>query len=335
MSKCCGNNIVAFINNDDSTGVPGPSGPPNTLTIGSVTVGENDTDAGATITGDSPYQTLNLKIPKGAEGEKGDDGLSAYEVAVENGFEGNEAEWLATLNGTNGSNGSNGTGISSVSIKYVQSSDGETPPPDEADWTTEIPEVSTSNFLWVRTIVTLTNDSSYTQYSVSKMGEVGPRGNSITMDVEVTSEDGEDGDLFIVQPGEANEYNLYKKSEGEWSLKGNIKGVDGQDSPDADIQFMSNITEISLDSSKIYSGESLAPLEAAEFTFVDSGSVVGATFLIIHQAAAEPTFPENFKKMSTSSAYVETSAVNYIKGEYLDLGSDIVHYYIYQVTEST
>lgn len=39
------------------------------------------------------------KGEKGEPGEKGDSGLSAYEVAVKNGFEGTEQEWLASLNG--------------------------------------------------------------------------------------------------------------------------------------------------------------------------------------------------------------------------------------------
>lgn len=40
------------------------------------------------------------------EGVPGD---SAYEVAVDNGFVGTEAEWLASLEGTDGTNGTNGT----------------------------------------------------------------------------------------------------------------------------------------------------------------------------------------------------------------------------------
>jgi hypothetical protein len=32
-------------------------------------------------------------------------GKSAYEIAVENGFEGSEAEWLESLKGTNGEDG--------------------------------------------------------------------------------------------------------------------------------------------------------------------------------------------------------------------------------------
>lgn len=39
---------------------------------------------------------------------KGDDGRSAYEVAVANGFVGTETQWLASLKGANGTNGLNG-----------------------------------------------------------------------------------------------------------------------------------------------------------------------------------------------------------------------------------
>lgn len=39
------------------------------------------------------------KGEKGDPGEKGDAGLSAYEIAVKNGFEGTEQEWLDSLNG--------------------------------------------------------------------------------------------------------------------------------------------------------------------------------------------------------------------------------------------
>ena len=38
----------------------------------------------------------------------GEDGKSAYDIAVENGFEGTEAEWLASLHGKDGTNGIDG-----------------------------------------------------------------------------------------------------------------------------------------------------------------------------------------------------------------------------------
>ena len=49
------------------------------------------------------YQQLLQKIS-----EKGKDGKSAYEIAVEHGFVGTEAEWLESLKGVNGKDGVNG-----------------------------------------------------------------------------------------------------------------------------------------------------------------------------------------------------------------------------------
>lgn len=49
-------------------GIQGEVGPANTLTIGTVTKGD---EAGASITGDAPNQTLNLILPKGDKGEVG------------------------------------------------------------------------------------------------------------------------------------------------------------------------------------------------------------------------------------------------------------------------
>lgn len=46
---------------------------------------------------------------KTSGGQKGDDGKSAYEIAVEHGFEGTEEEWLESLKGTDGKNGTDGT----------------------------------------------------------------------------------------------------------------------------------------------------------------------------------------------------------------------------------
>lgn len=57
---------------------------------------------------------VNLRGPQGAVGPRGftgDDGLSAYEVAVDNGFVGDEAEWLASLVGAQGVQGPAGEGL--------------------------------------------------------------------------------------------------------------------------------------------------------------------------------------------------------------------------------
>jgi hypothetical protein len=56
------------------TGNQGPAGPANTLAIGTVTTGAAGSSADATLTGDSPAQTLNLVIPRGDKGDQGDQG---------------------------------------------------------------------------------------------------------------------------------------------------------------------------------------------------------------------------------------------------------------------
>lgn len=50
----------------------------------------------------------SLKGEKGDTGNTGATGASAYEIAVSNGFNGTESEWLASLKGENGTNGTNG-----------------------------------------------------------------------------------------------------------------------------------------------------------------------------------------------------------------------------------
>lgn len=126
-------NIVAL---SELTGSPGrdgtngTNGANNTLNIGTVTSGP----AAASLTGNSPNQTLNLVLPPGAPG-------------------------------TNGTNGANGVGIASQAITYQQSASGTTPP--TGTWTTAIPAVTKGTYLWTRIVLTLTDGSSSTSYAVA------------------------------------------------------------------------------------------------------------------------------------------------------------------------
>lgn len=52
-------------------------------------------------------ETFNAEF-KDVQTLKGDRGYSAYEIAVQNGFEGTEAEWLESLHGADGKDGQNG-----------------------------------------------------------------------------------------------------------------------------------------------------------------------------------------------------------------------------------
>ena len=52
----------------------------------------------------------------GAGGIKGEDGKSAYQIAVENGFVGTEAEWIESLKGVKGDPGTDGKSITLTEI---------------------------------------------------------------------------------------------------------------------------------------------------------------------------------------------------------------------------
>lgn len=56
-------------------GIVGPTGPANSLAIGTVTTGAAGSSASATITGTAPSQTLDLTIPKGDQGIQGIQGI--------------------------------------------------------------------------------------------------------------------------------------------------------------------------------------------------------------------------------------------------------------------
>lgn len=68
-------------------------------------------------------------------------------------------------NGTNGTNGSAGRGIKSTAITYQAGSSGTTAP--TGTWHTTVPATSASSpYLWTRTIITYTDDTTSTSYAV-------------------------------------------------------------------------------------------------------------------------------------------------------------------------
>lgn len=62
------------------------------------------------------YDDGTMSSPMPIPTEKGDNGKSAYDVAVENGFSGTQAEWLESLKGDTGADGADGQDGYSPSI---------------------------------------------------------------------------------------------------------------------------------------------------------------------------------------------------------------------------
>lgn len=78
-------------------------------------------------------------------------------------------------NGTDGKDGEAGIGIKTTTIEYSVSDNGVQFP--QSSWQEDIPEVAQGKFLWTRTTIEYTNNTSSVSYSVSKNGVNGVDGN--------------------------------------------------------------------------------------------------------------------------------------------------------------
>ena len=70
-------------------------------------------------------------------------------------------------------NGADSVGVSGSEITYQKSTDGVNPP---STWQKTIPPTSSGEYLWSKTVVTYTDGSTSTSYSVSRNGLTGPQG---------------------------------------------------------------------------------------------------------------------------------------------------------------
>ena len=77
--------------------------------------------------------------------------------------------------GNNGIAGKDGVGIRSTTITYAQGTSGTVAP--TTGWTNQVPNVPAGQYLWTKTVWSYTDNTSETGYSVSKIGEQGPKGN--------------------------------------------------------------------------------------------------------------------------------------------------------------
>ena len=81
---------------------------------------------------------------------------------------------LTGATGDKGTTGATGKGINSTAVTYQASASGTTAP--TGSWSATIPAVSASQFLWTRTIITYSDSTTSTAYSVGMMGATGATG---------------------------------------------------------------------------------------------------------------------------------------------------------------
>lgn len=151
----------------------------NVFTLAIVKDGENGIGIESTIihyqTSNSgtviPTGTWSTSIPSVSAGQ-----YLWTRLTINYSDETTDYSYSVSRNGTNGTDGDDGRGIKSTAITYQASSSGTTVP--TGTWTTSIPTVLENQYLWTRTIITYTDDTTSTSYSVGKMGATGEKGDT-------------------------------------------------------------------------------------------------------------------------------------------------------------
>ena len=125
--------------------------------------------------------------------------------------------------GNNGIAGKDGVGIRSTTITYAQGTSGTVAP--TSGWTSQVPNVPAGQFLWTKTVWSYTDNTNETGYSVSKIGEQGPKGND--------GAKGDKGERGLTGPqgpqgltGPAGPQGL-QGPKGDQGIPG-VKGADGK-----------------------------------------------------------------------------------------------------------
>ena len=198
---------TAWANNSTGTSGFSTTDSANKLYIGTATTFESDDPEEP-----SEYNWTKIKGDKGetgSTGPKGDagKGITAQTITYQNHTNGTTAPtgswtsspnpvkgrylWTRTVttytegnpiptyavayNATDGQNGSDGTGIDSTEIRYQQSTSGNQVP--TGTWHTTIPNPVEGSYLWTRTLITYTDDTTSTSYSTSYYATKGEKGD--------------------------------------------------------------------------------------------------------------------------------------------------------------
>ena len=138
------------------------------------TAGYNGTWTIATSTGVKTGDTVYLKVKNATK--NGDSYIIARVNSIQSSTSVNCTSIGLLDKGDIGATGADGKGIKSTAVTYQASTSGTLIP--TGTWQTSIPTVSAGQYLWTRTVITYTDDSKSTSYSVGRMGTNGTNGSA-------------------------------------------------------------------------------------------------------------------------------------------------------------
>lgn len=128
--------------------------------------------------------------------------------------------------GNNGIAGKDGVGIRSTTITYAQGTSGTIAP--TSGWNSQVPNVPAGQFLWTKTVWAYTDNTNETGYSVSKIGEQGPKGDTGAKGEQgPKGNDGAKGDRGEQGPRGVQGPQGLQGPKGDQGIPG-VKGADGK-----------------------------------------------------------------------------------------------------------
>ena len=164
-------------------------------------------------------------------------------------------------NGTNGTNGTDGKGIKSTAITYQAWSSGTTTP--TGSWSTSIPSTTADKpYLWTKTVVTYTDNTTSTSYSVGSTPEgIVVGGQNLLSDTNVPS--------MTKKTGPANKY-LSDSSNADYST-GEFVAVNNLPIPGFTHVYRFTCTTASSEATAgrslcFYSGATVPMIDGQEYT---------------------------------------------------------------------
>ena len=133
--------------------------------------------------------------------------------------------------GASGAKGADGKGVKSTDITYAASTSGTSAP--SSGYSTTIPSVAAGSFLWTKSVMTYTDNSTSTFYSVGKMGSngatgaTGPKGDSTGI---ISAASAPTTDLYVgklyLNTTNGITYRYTGSSWAIWSIKAAMMDVD-------------------------------------------------------------------------------------------------------------
>ena len=184
-----------------------------------------------------PVYTETTIIPgkQGIQGIQGDPGVF---VGTTEPTDESVKVWInpdgmeSDIKGDKGDKGDTGNGIKSIDITYAGSTSNTTVP--TSGWQATPPSVAAGSYLWTRFIVSMTNNTSKTAYSVAKQGSTGAAAGFGTVTATVNNAVGTPS-VTVTPSGTNTAKNFsfdFKNLKGD---KGDTGAAAGFDTPTASI----------------------------------------------------------------------------------------------------